>query len=253
MDGKEDIKVKSLEKAILVIECFLSGSELGVTEISDKLGYCKSTVFNILSTFRAMGYLEKNPETEKYRLGVRFCDFSRAVGENFSIKKISAPYMQELANQVNERVYLGVPLKDEVLYLESMYPVDEPAMMKSLMGYRAKMYCTGLGKAMMAFLPEQDIDAALAEPLEAFTENTITDPKLLRQNLMGVRSCGYAIDNMEHEFGVKCVAMPVFGRGHSLAGAVSISGPSLRFSKERIESMLVYLKVCTEKIQNRLP
>lgn len=249
---EKEIKVSSLRKAITVLNCFTQTPKLGVTQISNMLGLNKSNVYNILSTYEAMGYLERDHETGKYQLGLGIFTLSRALGDSFSITKVAQPYMQELANLTNERVYLGVPHEDEVVYLEAFYPADKMSLMRSLLGERAKMYCTGIGKAMLAYLPEERIEEYSNRPLEAFTENTVTDSKILKEELAWIRKNGYAIDRMEHEFGIKCIGAPIFDKSGEICAAISISGPSLRFTDERIKQLYELLKKYIKIIQERI-
>ena len=102
----DEIKVKSLQKALRVLECFLEHKEMGISEIATQLGLCKSSVHNIVSTFETMDYLRQNSATSRYSLGVKLCEYSRAISDSFSVTKIALPYMQEIANRVKEHVYL---------------------------------------------------------------------------------------------------------------------------------------------------
>ena len=124
--------------------------------------------------------------------------------------------------------------------------------MRTIMGERAAMYCTGIGKAMMAYLPEKEVDEYLKKELTACTDYTITDSVKLKEELAKIRRRGYAIDNMEHEFGIKCVAMPIFNQQHQVEAAISISGPSLRFGGEQILKFAEKLKETVSKIEKRL-
>ncbi|RCX19353.1 IclR family transcriptional regulator [Anaerobacterium chartisolvens] len=249
---KKEIKVTSLKKAVDVLNCFTQKPKLGVTQISNMTGLYKSNVYNILSTYEAMGYLERDNETGKYKLGLGIFTLSRALGDSFCITKVALPYMQEMANQTRERIYLGIPHEDEVVYLEALYPAGEMNLMRSLLGERAKMYCTGIGKAMLAYLPEEKIEEYCNRPLPAFTENTITDSEELKRELARIRKSGYAIDCMEHEFGIKCIAVPVFDKSGAVCAAISISGPSLRFTNERIEELYELLKTNIAMIVERI-
>lgn len=248
----KEIKVSSLKKAIMVLNCFTQSPKLGVTQISNILGLNKSNVYNILSTYEAMGYLEKEDETGKYQLGLGIFTLSRALGDSFSITKVAQPYMQELANLTNERVYLGIPHEDEVVYLEAFYPAEKMSLMRSLLGEKAKMYCTGIGKAMLAYLPEEKIIEYSNRPMKAYTENTITKPQKLQEELAWIRSKGYAIDHMEHEFGIKCIGVPIFDREGKIYAGVSVSGPSLRFTEERMEQLFELLQKYIKIIQERV-
>ena len=188
MADNNEIKVKSLQKALEILNLFTVKPVLGVTEISEYFGIYKSTVHNILSTLKAMEYLEQDEETGKYRLGIQVFTLSKALGDTYSITKIATPYLQELSNQTRERVYLAVPYRSEVLYLDSMYPADSVELMRSILGERAQMYCTGIGKAMLANMNERTIEEYLAtHELKAFTENSITDKEEFRQELLRMR------------------------------------------------------------------
>ena len=246
------MKVKSLQKALEILNCFIVKPKLGVTEISEMLGLNKSNVHNILSTFKEINYLEQDEETGKYQLGVGIFALCQSVGDRFNVRKIVMPFMQEIADQTGEMVYLAVPHEDEVIYLDAMYPVESFNLMRVILCERAQMYCTGIGKAVLAFLPEMVRDAYINKELTAYTEHTITDRDELMEELRRTRERGYSVDNMEHEFGVKCVGMPIFNRKGAVEAAISVSGPSLRFSEERIEEIAGILKTYVEKIQERM-
>ena len=141
--GKEgEVKVKSLQKAMEVLECFAQKQPLGVTEISEKLGLYKSNVHNILTTFTALGYLSQDAETGKFRLGVSIMSLSRAFREGLDITRIAVPYMSEIANTAGELVYLTIPREDSVVYLEGVSPDNQRMVSKSVAGEFCKMYCT---------------------------------------------------------------------------------------------------------------
>ena len=225
--GKEgEVKVKSLQKALEILNCFTKKSSWGVTEISEQLDLNKSNVHNILSTFKAMGYLDQDDESGRYKLGLSVYSLCYSLGQNLSIGSVAAPYLQELADMAGERVYLAIPHEQEIIYVTSAYPKTSIDLMRPIMGEHAQMHCTGLGKAMLAYLPEE--------------------------KLREIRQRGYAIDNMEHEFGVKCVAVPVLGRNGQVVAGVSITGPSLRFYDERIQSLAKELQNKIRELQNIL-
>ena len=149
-----------------------------------------------------MDFLEQDPESGKYRLGIGIFSLCKSLGDNFSITKIALPYMQEISNSSNERAYLAIPQEDEVIYLDSTYPAESFNLMRTIIGERAKMYCTGIGMAMLAYLSPAEIDEYASRELEKHTENTITDKQKLIEELAIIRQNGYALDNMEHEFGI---------------------------------------------------
>lgn len=252
MDIQEDLKLKSVGKAFLVLECFIDKPTLGVSEISKKLGLYKSTVHSILTTLKSLGYLEQDPETGRYQVGIKIFELSRTVGNRYSIKNIAQPYLQELSNVTREKVYLGVPYEDRVLYLDAYHPEEDISLIRTILGERAFMYCTGIGKAMMANLPRDLVSKYLEGELIPYTEQTICDKETLMKELDNIKRNGFAVDNMEHEYGIKCVAVPVFNRRGALEGAISVSGPSLRFDDERIVELSELLKKYAARIQDKL-
>lgn len=239
---KESSKVKSLAKALHVLECFDNDKpELGVTEIAKMLHLQKSTVHNIVSTYKDLGYLQQNPETGKYYLGIKLLQFSYIINNHMGLRKFFLPYLQEIANKVNETVYLGIPHDGDVMYIENQAPSSSTST-RNILGEHAPMYCTGLGKVMLAFLSDADREAAMDRPFLPFTENTITTREALLAELAEIRRRGYAIDNMEHEYGVICIAFPVFGVDGRIVAAISASAPSLRFTPEVIKQNAVIMR-----------
>lgn len=252
MPEPEATKVKSLSKALRVLECFSTATpELGITEISERLGLYKSNVHNIVDTFAKNGYLERNPDTEKYRLGMKMLTFSHIVTSSLGFKEAAMPHMQQLADESHEMVYLAMPDSLEVIYIHAACPSSK-LLLRSIPGVKAPMYCTGIGKAMLAKLPGEDVEAVIAKGLQSFTDHTITEGAALQEELDRIRTRGYAIDNMEHEFGIKCVGMPILGKRGQLVAGISISGPSLRFTDEQILYYAQRLKEVALKIQEKL-
>lgn len=191
----EEVKVKSLFKALKVLECFtVQRPELGITEISEMLGLYKSNVFNIVDTFVKAGYLEQNPENEKYRLGIKILELGNVISSNISFRKIIMPYMKELADATNETVYLGIPNETEVIYLDSASPINQFST-RSMLGVKAQLYCTGIGKAMLAYLTDDVVRSVVSKGFHKYTEHTIVEEKALLDELAAIRARGYSIDN----------------------------------------------------------
>ncbi len=250
----EEIKVKSLRKALSILECFtIKAPEQGITEISEKLGLNKSNVHNIISTFEHCGYVERNPATARYRLGSRILELAYVLNAGLGLQQVVRPFINALAQQVGEVVYFGIPKDGRVLYMDGGYP-DNALTVRSMMGEKAEMYCTAIGKAMLAFLPGEEMAPALnRQSMLPFTPATLTSRAALLEDLAACRARGYSVDNMEHEFGIRCVGVPVFNRNGALIGAVSVSGPSPRLEQDKVEAYAGLLKECAQNISQRLP
>lgn len=243
------VKIKSLAKAIRILECFMTEPELGVTEISKRLGLNKSNVCDILMTFQELGYIEQRQSTGKYRLGYRILELSHALASSLGFRRTVYPHMKQLAEKVGETVYLGIPNGFDVVYLDAAYPGHE-YMTRSMLGDRAHMYCTGIGKAILSQMDPKQWDLLLSQPLVAYTASTIVDPDRLREDLRRTRERGYAIDNMEHEHGVRCVGVPIVNSmGEAVAG-MSISCPSLRLDDDKVALYAKSLQDIARRVGN---
>ena len=250
---ENEIKVKSLHKALEILNCFVGKDSLGVTEISERFGLCKSNVHNILYTFRQMGYLEQNEATGKYRLGMQIFVLCKGLSDSFPIARIALPYMQELSDRAGERVYLGIPCGWEVFYLDSTYPYQSPNLIRRVLGMKTPMHCTGLGKAILSNMPEAQRHQFLeTQKLTAFTDATITGKEELRIELKSTRLRGYAIDHMEHEFGIKCIALPIFDKDRNIYASMSVSGLASHFTEEKMREWAAWGREYVEKIENYL-
>lgn len=253
MADKQEIKVKSIKKTIDVLNCFLTRQPLGVTEISERLGLYKSNVHSILSTLTALEYLDQDPDSGKYYLGIGILRLGRAIGNRYSFHKLASPHMQVLSDETGEIVYLTVPFQNKVYYLDTAFPTTGvPHLVGSIQNVIENMNSTSSGKAMLAYMPEDFVEEFLSKPLTGQTENTITDPDVLRQELARIRAVGYATDNMEAEIGISCVAVPIRSSTGAVLGAMSISGPSPRFSPERMEQLARKLKEHVDALQREM-
>lgn len=253
MKNENEARVKSLQKALEVLNCFIEKQPLGVTEISEQLGLYKSNVHNILVTYKSMGYLEQDPETGKYRLGTAIFSLSRALKENLTVSRIVLPYLQHIAEEVNEIVYLSIPKEDELIYLDVVYPIHQVYLTGgSVTGERAELYCTGVGKAILAEMPDKEIECILSGELKPYTEYTIMDKSVLWKEIREARENGYAIDNMEFILGVKCIGVAIRNHRGTVECGISISAPSLRMGDEKLMEFAQILKRYKMKIEKLL-
>lgn len=243
------VKVKSLYKAVKLLDYFLGdATELGVTELAERSGMLKSTVYNILATYEVCGIVERDSRTNKYRLGVKILELSNHLYRSSDIRQLLHPHMERVVELVGENMYLAKLYENEVIYMDAVFPKGVVSG-RNMIGIRAKAYCTGIGKAMLAYEPDEVVDAVIASGLEAFTNETITDGNQLKENLAWIRSKGYAIDNMEHEYGIRCVAVPIRNYEGKVVAAWSLSGPSLRFTDDKIEEYVKILFDTVDKLK----
>lgn len=248
----EEVKIKSLKKGIDILNCFVEEQPLGVSEISRKLGFNKSVVHNILSTFVSMDYLEKDEISGKYYLGNALYYLCDAVKNRHGLMDIFIPYMQKIADESNELVYMTIPSKDEVIYCEAVYPKDKSSFYSSVSGERCKMYCTSVGKAMLAHYDNDKIHELVGDEFETFTDYTISNYKDLIKEIELIRKRGYAFDNMESALGIKCVGMVVLNKKGNIVAGLSISTPSLRMEDDKVQFFVNILQKNIREIEKML-
>lgn len=244
----DDAKVKSLYKALKLLELFdRENPERGVMELAKLSGMLKSSVYNIISTFSMCGYIEKNPRTGKYRLGLKILELSNVLQNNDETSKVLKPFMDSIAEECNETVYFAIPSGPEAIYIDASHPKGM-TFTRSVVGVKVKLYCTAVGKAMLAFLGDELL-AEVATSLKPYTPYTLTNEEALRVELEETRKRGYSIDNMEHEYGIRCVGAPVRNQRGDVIGAISISGPSLRVMDEKVTLFSQKLLNAAQEVQ----
>lgn len=248
-DKADGIKVKSLYKALLILEEFMkTDTYLGVNQIAESLSIPKSTVSNVLSVYESRGFVERNKHSGKFKLGIKALELSNHTYLANDIRRVLQPFMQELACYSMENVLLATYNDGEVVYIGAVHAERSVFGGQYVIGVRAPAYCTGIGKAMLAFLGPEEEQRVVEKGFQSFSENTIVDAEHLAKELEKIRHQGYAIDNMEHEFGVKCVGVPVRNAEGEVVAGLSISGPSLRMGDDKIKEYSVRLLDATRRV-----
>jgi DNA-binding IclR family transcriptional regulator len=245
--------MKSVEKAIEILEALAKRENgVGITQLSRELNLPKSTIHQLLSTLKSVRFAEQNLQDKKYHLGLRIFELGNIVQSQLQLRKIAHSYLYNLSGKTNETTYLVVLEGNRTVYIDC---VESTARLRAhpLFGIRVPLHCTSLGKAIMAFLSEQKINEIIQEDgLERFTENTITDPQILKRELKEIRKRGYATDNMEHEEGICCVGAPIRNHQKEVFAAISVSGPSQRFDPPRILAIAKLVIEASEEISKKM-
>jgi DNA-binding IclR family transcriptional regulator len=246
----DEAKVKSLFKAIKILDYFTPDHpERGITELAKMSGLLKSSLHNIVSTFVSGGFLEKSAETGRYRLGLKILELSNNLYLSHDLRILVRPFLEKLCQATGENVYFGTVAENEVIYMDAVMP-QATFTGRSIIGIKAPLYCTGIGKALLAFQGPDQVAAVVGQGLKAFTDHTLADPQALEAELALTRARGYAIDNMEHEFGIYCVAVPILNIRGSVVAAMSVSGPQPRFTEEKIRHHLGLLLDSAAQLRN---
>jgi DNA-binding IclR family transcriptional regulator len=210
-----------------------SGSRgLTLAECSATLGYSKPTVHRILRTLAHRGFLRVDRERGLYTLGVANLRLGMAFLEQLDLRSEALPILRELGERTGETVHLGVLDGSDVVYIEKVESTHAVRMFSQI-GRTMPAYSTGIGKAILAHLPPDEVAMALPETLEPRTSATITDRAELLRHLAEVRRRGYSTDEIENEDGIRCVGAPVFDHTGIVCAGISVAGPATRVTSER--------------------
>ena len=222
--------VQSLQRAFELLEHLAdTGGEASLSELATLSGLPMPTIHRLIRTLVDLGYVRQNTN-RRYALGARLI----RLGENASMQfgAWARPLLAELVEEVGETANLAVLERDEVVYVAQV-PAKHSMRMSTEVGRRLLPHGTGVGKAMLAHLPADDVRSLLSRTgMPAYTEHTFTDADLLAVELSRIAEQGYALDEAEQELGVRCVAVAV--PGAPVPAAVSVSGPSGRLTAEAV-------------------
>jgi len=231
-------QIQSLDRAFALIEIIANAPEaLTLKSITELAELPKPTVYRMLSSLETWGYVDQD-ELNRYILGTKFLLFGTKVQEKLEIKTIARPFLKELNYETNETVFLGVLDRGRSLYVDKL-DSNHSVRLVSQVGSRNYLHSTSLGKSLLSELSKEFIYKILDEHgMPALTANTITDKDVFLNQIELVKEQGFALDNIENEEGVRCIAAPIKDHKGKVAAAVSISGPDQRITDEAIESKL---------------
>ena len=251
---KSEYIIQAVDHALDLLEQFHDEvDELGVTELSKRLKLHKNNVFRLLATLESRGYIEQNKVTENYRLGLKTLALGQTFIRQMGLLRQSRPVLENLVRECNETAYVAV-LKDMSIVYMDVVETDHTVRVVPRVGSRLPAYCTAAGKVQIAYMTDDELNAFYPNrELQQYTASTITDREDLKKVLRTVADQGYAIDNEELDLGVRCVGAPIRDYTRRIIGAVSVSGPSMRFTDERLETELIPLvKRAADEISAKL-
>lgn len=239
MIGTNDSPVQSLDRAIQILEeLALHRDGCGVTSLANLTGLHKSTVHRLLNALMSKGYVSKNNENDKYSLGMKILYLSSALLDRMDIRTVAKPFLEQLCRDTDEVVHLSILDGREAVYIDKVESPNKSIRMYSQIGKRVPLHCTGVGKILLAWLPENEVEYILGvKGMKAYTKNTITSIAEMKKHLAEIRDKGYAFDEIEHEEEIRCVAAPIFNMNGKVVASVSISGPVMYVTLDRMPKL----------------
>lgn len=243
-------QVKSVSRAVDILEYLAQNGWSGVTDVGNALGVHKSTAFRVLSTLESRGLIEQHADSGKYNLGFGLVHLARAVTVGQDLTRRAQPACQRLAEEAGETVTLAVLEGDAVVTIDQIIP-DSSVVSRSWLGRRTPLHATSHGKVFLAYLPQSRRDGILQGPHEVFTQRTIVEPVALREELLTVQELGYATCQEELEEGLDSAAAPIHGADGTVIAVVSVSGPSYRITRERLQELGTMARATATEISQR--
>ena len=240
MTGKADGTVgKALE---VLDQVAMFGRPVRFGELLEASPYPKATLYRLLQTLLSQGMVAYDESRQTYTPGLRLVRLAHAAWAQASLAPMAQRHIDALSAAVGETVHLAQLDHAQVLYVDKRNAAN-PVQMYSQAGKVGPAYCTGVGKAILAFLPEDRLDRIIAQQsFYAFTPHTLTTPEALRRELSHIRENGYGFDREEHEPGIICVAVPILGQDGVALGALSVTSTTSRTSLAGLERLVPQIR-----------
>lgn len=251
MEEKNPIQVS--ERIFNVIEYLAKFGPMGLLELSKELHLNKSTVHRILNSLMYMDYVRQDMESLKYSLSFKFCGISNQILAQNNFIDLARPFIRELAEQTNETVHLVQLDGLNAVYIDKVEASHNSVRLVSKIGKSIPLYCSGVGKALLADMDDDKIKRIWEESdIRKLTEYTVTDFESFRELIEEVRRSGYSLDNEENELGVRCIAVSLKGLHRKPSYAVSVSAPKDRLDDARLKVFQELILNTKQRIQNEL-
>lgn len=252
MGQEESGQIRSVSRACEILEAlYRAGGEAPLKEISQYTALNKSTAHGILATLEHERFVVRT-SNGAYALGLRLLELGTAAVTRLDLRSQATEVLHNLVRRFGETVHLVTREGADVVYIDKVES-SQSVRIVSQVGSRLPAVCTGVGKAILAVLPSDELERLLAGvELKPYTRNTITEMHRLREQLQEVRRRGYAIDDEEIVDGLRCVAAPIFNHTGSCVAALSLSGPSARMGFSRLGEMIPALCEGAAEVSRRL-
>lgn len=230
-------RIQSIGKMREILGCFSKAERhLTLAQIAQRAGMPRASAHRMLSALREIGFIEQDARNGSYSLGIGLFELGSLALSNMDLLREAKPYMDRLSRLTGESAHLGVFNGFDVIVVEREEPTERVA--RGLQPSESSpAYCTGVGKAALAFQREEVIERCIENGLKPFTHKTITAPDALRQELAQIRGRGYAIDDCEHEIWIRCVAAPIRNASGQVFAAVSITGAADRMTDQKLSDL----------------
>jgi DNA-binding IclR family transcriptional regulator len=245
--------IQAVDRALRILDLFNEyETELKITEISKRMGLHKSTVHSLLKTLEAHGYILQDPDSGKYRLGLKLLERGNLVLQGMDLRNIAKKTLMALSLKTGLTVHLVILDGKEGVYIDKVEGTSG-TVMYSRIGRRVPIHSSAVGKVLVAFKESHELRGILADYVyTSHTPNTITNETEFLAELANVRARGYAVDNQENEWGVRCIAAPIWNHTKQVIAAISVSTPISGQTDRTDEQIVDHLKKAASKISAQI-
>jgi IclR family acetate operon transcriptional repressor len=251
--GPRPARVQALDRGLQLLELLGEAREpMSLADLAELVQVDRSTAHRLLGTLGQRGYITQDARTRRYSLGLKTVELGRHALEGLSLRTVARRYLPELARETGESANLVLRAGHQAVCVE-LAPSPSILSVTNEIGTVFAPHATASGKVLLAYAVEADRLAWLsAAPRPAFTPRTITDLTVLASHLQQVARQGYAVDDEESHLGVRCVAAPIYDHWRNVVAAVSLSGPAMRVTLERLPALAARLLASARAISNAL-
>ena len=245
--------LSSVKKALEVLDFFtVEKYELSLAEISKCMGMHKSSVYRMLKTLEAADFLRWDSDRGRYSLSLKILELANRVLGRYDLRTTAGPFMEELAVKTGEIIHLSILDGGEIVYLEKK-GAGQVLTVATKVGGRHPAYASAMGKVLLAFLPEKQLQVVLeGTELIPLTSCTITDAAQLLRKLEKIRRQGYALDNEEAFPGIRCIAAPIRQRSGKVVAAISATVPAQRLGGDRVPELVKLIRETATLISGKV-
>ena len=252
MDGHKTKAAPSLERGLTIIEV-LANSQRGqnLSELTRSLHLPKSSIHRLLLTLELRGYLYRNEQTGRYNFGLKLFNLASMALGRTKLREQAGPVLHALMQKTGLTIHMAILEQNQAFLIEKIEPPGLPRL-GTWIGRSMDLHCTGVGKALLAHLREEEIQRLIRNGLPRYNDNTIVSAKKLKEELARIRQVGYALDDEEETIGLRCIGTPILDSESKAVAAISIAGTTAQINPDNISSLALKLRQSSSEISRRL-
>ncbi len=233
MPGIRTQSAPALDRALTILESLANSRKgLSLSQIAKKLGLARSSAYCLLLTLERRGYLARNIQTRRYMFGLKLFSLANMALAGIELREVAHPFLNALMESTRLTIHMAILEQNEAVLVDKFEPTGLWRL-ATWIGKRMDAHCTGVGKALLAYMPAESLDNLLKERgLPRHNQKTISSSRKLKEELARIREVGYSFDDEEDELGLRCIGCPIFDQAGNVPAAISIAGTTAQITRE---------------------